>query len=111
MKQILCSKIHNAIVTDSNINYIGSITIDKELMKKSGIWENEKVMVVSNSTGVRIETYVIPEKEGAIEINGAAANLIKKGEEVIIMAFEITNKKIELKVILVDKKNKFVKFL
>ena len=110
------SKIHKAIVTDADLNYIGSITIDEGLMKKVNIWEGEKVLVVDNTNGARLETYVIKGKKGSGEIcmNGAAAHLIKKGDEIIIIAFEITSKKMpkdKIKNILVDKNNKFVKYL
>ncbi|KKR07447.1 MAG: Aspartate 1-decarboxylase [Parcubacteria group bacterium GW2011_GWC2_39_14] len=113
MRFLLRSKIHKATVTEANLNYIGSITIDKTLIEKVGFWPGEKVLVVSNTTGARLETYIIVGKKnsGIICMNGAAAHLIKKGEEIIIMGFELTNKKIEPKMILVDKKNKFVKSL
>ncbi|MFA6588440.1 MAG: aspartate 1-decarboxylase [Patescibacteria group bacterium] len=113
MRSVLRSKIHKARVTDANLNYIGSITIDEALMKKVGFWPGEKVMVVSNTSGARLETYVIvgEKNSGIICMNGASAHLIKKGEEIIIMGFEITDKPIKPKNILVDKNNKFLKFL
>jgi aspartate 1-decarboxylase len=113
MRWILRSKIHKANVTESNLNYIGSITIDEDLIEKVGFWPGEKVLVVSNTTGVRLETYVIVGKKnsGVICMNGASAHLIKVGEEIIIMGFELTDKPIKSKTILVDKKNKFVKYL
>ena len=113
MRFVLRSKIHKATVTEANINYIGSITIDRELMEMVDLWPGEKVMVVSNITGVRLETYAIAGEKGSgiICMNGAAALLIKKGEEVIIMGFELTDKQIKAKIILVDRKNKFLKFL
>jgi aspartate 1-decarboxylase len=112
MRSILRSKIHKAHVTLGNINYIGSITIPKELIEKAGFWLGEKVLVVSNTTGARLETYIIEgENSGEICMNGASAHLIKKGEEIIIMGFEITDKKIKPKNILVDKKNRFVRYL
>lgn len=113
MRWILRSKIHKATVTEANVNYIGSITIDKDLIEKTSLWPGEKVLVVSNTTGARLETYVIPGKRnsGVICMNGASAHLIKKGEEIIIMGFELTPKKITSKSILVDKDNKFVKYL
>lgn len=82
-------------------------------MKKVGIWNGEKVLVASNTSGARIETYVVAGKEGsrAICMNGAASLLIKKDEEIIIMGFELTDKPIEPKIVLVDKENNFVKFL
>jgi len=113
MRFVLRSKIHNATVTDANVSYVGSITIDTELIEKAAFWEHEKVLVVSNTTGQRLETYIIPAPAGSgiICMNGAAAHLIKTGEEIIIMGFELTDKPIKAKSILVDKNNKFTKYL
>ncbi|MBN2422790.1 aspartate 1-decarboxylase [Candidatus Woesearchaeota archaeon] len=113
MRFILRSKIHKATVTQSDLNYIGSITIDKDLIEKAGFLEREKVLVVSNTSGARLETYVIAGKRGlgTICINGAASHLIKVGEEIIVMGFELTNEQIKPKNILVDKNNKFMKYL
>jgi len=113
MRWVLRSKIHKATVTDENLDYVGSIGIDKALIEKVGLWPGEKVLVVDNTNGTRLETYVIKEEEnsGKIIIYGAASRLIKKGDEVIIMGFELTDKLIKAKNILVDKNNKFVKFL
>ena len=107
------SKIHKATVTDANLEYIGSITIDEELMEMTGLWPGEKVLVASNTTGVRLETYVITGARGSgtICLNGAAAHLIKKGEEIIIIGFELSDKPISPKVVLVDDTNQFVKYL
>src|SRR3972149_9456266 len=111
MRFVLRSKIHKAIVTEANPDYIGSITIDEELIEKAGFWPGEKVMVVSNTSGARLETYVIAGERGSgiICMNGAASHLIKKGEEIIIMGFELTDKPIKPKNILVDKNNKGVR--
>jgi len=113
MRFVLRSKIHKATVTEANINYIGSITIDQELIEVVGLWPGEKVLVTSNTSGARLETYVIAGEKGSgiICMNGAGALLIKKGEEIIIMGFELTDEPIKAKMILVDKKNKFLKFL
>jgi aspartate 1-decarboxylase len=113
MRWILRSKIHKATVTEADLNYIGSITIDEDLMEKAGFWPGEKVLVVSNTSGERLETYVIVGKKdtGIICMNGASAHLIKVGEEIIIMGFELTKKPIKSKNILVDKNNKFVRYL
>ena len=113
MRWILRSKIHKATVTEANLNYIGSITIDEDLIERAGFWPGEKVLVVSNTTGVRLETYVIVGERGSgtICMNGASAHLIKIHEEIIIMGFELTDKPIKPKNILVDKKNRFVKYL
>ena len=113
MRFVLRSKIHKATVTETNLNYIGSITVDEDLIEKAGFWPGEKVLVVSNTSGARLETYIIPGKRnsGKICMNGAASHLIKAGEEIIIMGFELTDKPIKPKIVLVDKKNRFVKYL
>jgi aspartate 1-decarboxylase len=113
MRWVLRSKIHKARVTEANIKYVGSITIDEDLMKKAGFWKGEKVLISSITSGARLETYVIAGKNGSgiICMNGAAAHLIKKGEEVIIMGFELTAKPINPKIILVSENNTFLKFL
>ncbi len=113
MRFVLSSKIHNAIVTDARVEYKGSITIDEDLIEKAGFMPYERVMVVSNTTGARLETYVIPapRNSGTVCMNGAAARTIKKGEEIIVMGFELSEKPLKPKIILVDKKNKFVKYL
>ena len=109
MRWILRSKIHKAIVTQAELSYVGSITIDKELMEKAGLMRGEKVLVVSNTSGARLETYTIegPRGSGVICMNGAAAHLIKKGDEIIIMGFELSDQPISPKMILVDSNNKF----
>ena len=113
MRWFLRSKIHKATVTDVDLNYVGSIGIDKSLIEKVGILPGEKVLVVDNANGTRLETYTIEKEEnsGKIIIYGAASRLIKKGDEIIIMGFELTDESIKAKSILVDKNNKFVKFL
>ncbi len=113
MRFVLRSKIHKAMVTDANLEYVGSITIDGDLMEKAGLWPGEKVLVVSNTTGARLETYVIKGERGSgtVCMNGASAHLIKKGEEIIIMGFELSDKQIEAINILVDENNMFVKYL
>ncbi len=113
MRWLLRSKIHNATVTEANLNYIGSITIDESLIEKAGFWHGEKVLVVSNTTGERLETYVITGKKdsGVICMNGASAHLIKAGEEIIVMGFELSDSPIRPKNVLVDRKNRFVRYL
>ncbi len=113
MRWLLRSKIHRATVTKADSAYVGSITVDEDLMKKAGFWIGEKALVVSLASGVRLETYIIAGKanSGEICMNGAAALLIKTGEKIIIMGFELTDKPIECKNVLVDENNKFVKFL
>ncbi|MDR3256453.1 MAG: aspartate 1-decarboxylase [Endomicrobium sp.] len=111
MKFVLNSKIFKATVTQANLNYQGSITIDTELCDKAGFWIGEKVLVVSNTTGTRLETYVIPGKpdSGIICVNGAASHIIKEGEEIIIMGFILSDKPINPKIVFVDKDNKIIK--
>ncbi|MBI5803890.1 aspartate 1-decarboxylase [Candidatus Pacearchaeota archaeon] len=97
MRWILRSKIHKAVVTDANLDYVGSIEIDQALIEKSGFFPGEKVLVVDNTNGARLETYVIVGKRnsGIICMNGAAAHLIKKGDEIIIMGFELSDNPIK----------------
>jgi len=113
MRWLLRSKIHKATVTEADLTYIGSITIDADLMDKVGLWEGEKVLVTSNTSGARLETYTIPGERGSgvICMNGASAHLIKAGEEIIIMGYEMTEEPITPTVILVDEKNAFVRYL
>ncbi len=113
MREILRSKIHNATVTEAKLNYIGSITIDRDLIERAGFWVGEKVLVVSNTSGARLETYIIGGARGSgyIAMNGAAAHLIKAGEQIIIMGFELTDEPISPKVILVDAQNRFLHYL
>jgi len=113
MRWVLRSKIHQATVTEADVSYVGSITIDQDLVERAGLWDGEKVLVVSNTTGERLETYVIAGKRGSGEIcmNGAAALTIKRGEEIIVMGFELTAEPILPAIILVDKSNKFLRQL
>ena len=113
MRILVRSKIHKATVTQADPDYIGSITIDADLVEKAGFWPGEKVLVVSNNTGERLETYVILGERGSgqITMNGGAAHRIKVGEEIIVMAFEISDEPVEAKFVLVDENNKFVRYL
>lgn len=88
---LLKSKIHCATVTEANLHYMGSITIDTDLIEKSGLLPGEQVHVVNNSNGERIETYVIQGERGSgcICLNGAAARKFQVGDEVIIMAYAV----------------------
>lgn len=88
---LLKSKIHCATVTEANLAYMGSITIDEALMEAAGILRNERVQVVDNNNGARLETYVIPGARGSgvICLNGAAARLAQPGDVVIIMAYAL----------------------
>lgn len=113
MRALLRSKIHLATVTEANVDYIGSITIDRDLIEAVGLWVGEKVLVVSATTGARLETYVIEGEAGSgtIAINGAAAHLINAGEKVIVMGFEITEKPVKPKIILCDRNNGIAEYL
>lgn len=113
LRWLMRSKIHKATVTEADVSYVGSITIDALLIKRAGFMVGEKVLVVSNTSGSRLETYIIEGEAGSgeIQINGAAAHLIKKGEEVIIIGFELSDEAIEPSAILVDENNQFVRNL
>ena len=108
-------KIHRATVTEANLNYVGSITIDEDLLDAAGILPGEKVQIVNNNNGARLETYTIPGKRGSgvICLNGAAARCALEGDIVIIIACaqmdEKEAKALEPKVVLVDKQNHIVK--
>ncbi|MCX5780285.1 MAG: aspartate 1-decarboxylase [Firmicutes bacterium] len=93
LRYMLKSKIHRATVTEANLNYVGSITIDLDLMEAADIIENEKVTIVNNNNGERFETYVIegPRGSGTICLNGAAARLAMRGDIVIILTYTILN--------------------
>jgi aspartate 1-decarboxylase len=113
LRQLLQCKIHKATITEADISYIGSITIDQDLLDRIDLWPGQKVTVVSNTSGNRLETYVIsgPRNSGMICMNGAAALLIKKGEEVIIFSYALSDRLITPKCILVDKNNNYVQDL
>ena len=112
MLNLLKGKIHCATVTEANLQYMGSITIDEELMEKAGIIPNERVPVVANNNGARLETYTIPGPRGSgvVCLNGAAARCAQVGDVVIIMAYalfdEVEAKAHKPKVVMVDEKNK-----
>lgn len=88
---VVKSKIHRVKVTGADLNYIGSITIDEDLMEAANIIEGEKVQIVNNNNGERLETYVIPgpRKSGEITLNGAAARKVAKGDVLILIAYAI----------------------
>ncbi|MGY5849140.1 aspartate 1-decarboxylase [Salegentibacter sp. F14] len=88
---VVKSKIHRVKVTGADLNYIGSITIDEDLMDAANIIEGEKVQIVNNNNGERLETYVIPgpRNSGEITLNGAAARKVAKGDILIIIAYAI----------------------
>lgn len=111
------SKIHRATVTEANLNYMGSITIDKDLMHAAGILPHEKVQVVNNNNGARLETYVIegPPGSGIICLNGAAARQAQPGDNVIIIAYTMLDERearvFKPKVVMVDEKNKITEVI
>ena len=113
MRTVLRSKIHRAWVTDANPDYVGSILIDEDLMDKIDLWNFEKVLICDVSNGNRFDTYAIPGERGSgvVAVQGAAARLVETGDCLIIMAFDLTDKPVEPKMILVDDKNNFVEYL
>jgi len=106
--EVLKSKIHRARVTDANLNYVGSITIDEDWMLKAGLFEFEKVHVLNINNGERFETYVIKGGKGSgdIILNGAAARKVQVGDLLIILSYTHINSKdyerYEPKIVLVD---------
>ena len=113
MRVFLRSKIHKATVTEANLGYVGSVTIDRAIMEAADIQEFEKVLIVDNTNGARLETYVIPGERdsGVICINGAAAHLVNAGDEVILMTFEVTSTPAVPRVVLLDERNRVVRTL
>ncbi|MGJ1203995.1 aspartate 1-decarboxylase [Sphingobacterium lactis] len=91
MIEVMKSKIHRARVTQAELNYVGSITIDQDLMDAADIIANERVQIVNNNNGARLETYVIPGERGTgtICLNGAAARLVQVGDIVIIISYAL----------------------
>ena len=90
-RTMMRAKIHKATVTEANLNYVGSITIDEAIMEAAGILENEQVQIVNNNNGARLETYVIKGARGSkvICLNGAAARLVQVGDTIIIIAYQL----------------------
>lgn len=111
---MLKGKIHRAVVTQAELNYVGSITVDPLLLKAANIYEYEKVAVVDIENGNRLETYTIPGEEGSgvICLNGAAARLVQPGDHVILMAYcELTLEEVKShtpKVVFVNEENQIV---
>ncbi|HPU35769.1 MAG TPA: aspartate 1-decarboxylase [Bacillota bacterium] len=108
------SKIHRATVTEANLNYMGSITIDEALLEAAGILPNERVQVVNNNNGSRFETYVIKgeRNSGVICLNGAAARLVQPGDTVIIISYALMDSQeartFRPTVVMVDASNRIV---
>jgi aspartate 1-decarboxylase len=109
--KMLYSKIHRATVTDADLNYEGSVSIDPRLIKKAKMFLNQRVDIVNCNNGARFSTYIIEGKKGEVCLNGAAARLVAKGDKVIIIAYcsmDIKDvKSHEPTVVFVDEKNRF----
>ncbi|MBP1759486.1 MAG: L-aspartate-alpha-decarboxylase [Firmicutes bacterium] len=111
-RTMMKSKIHKAVVTEANLQYVGSITIDTALMEAADLLTNEKVQVVNNNNGARFETYIIPgeRNSGVICLNGAAARQVQVGDEVIIISYAVLSdekaRQYNPKVVFVDNKNR-----
>ena len=115
MRIMMKSKIHRATVTQADLNYVGSVTLDADLMEAADLLEGEQVAIVDITNGARIETYVIPGPRGSgvIGINGAAAHLVHPGDLVIIMSYGLLDdaeaRALEPTVVHVDEKNQVMK--
>jgi len=115
MRIMMKSKIHRATVTQADLNYVGSVTLDAALMEAADLLEGEQVAIVDITNGARIETYVIPGPRGSgvIGINGAAAHLVHPGDLVIIMSYAVLDdaeaRALEPAVVHVDERNRVVK--
>lgn len=117
IRTMMNGKIHRARVTEANLNYVGSITIDQDILDAVDILSNEKVAIVNNNNGARLETYVISGERGSgvICLNGAAARLVQEGDIVIIMSYvTMTSEEARIhvpKVAVMDENNTIVEFL
>jgi aspartate 1-decarboxylase len=115
MRIMMKSKIHRATVTQADLDYVGSVTIDADLLDAAQLLEGEQVAIVDNTNGARIETYVIPGPRGSgvIGINGAAAHLVHPGDMVIIMSYAMMDdaeaRAMKPHVVHVDEQNRVVK--
>jgi aspartate 1-decarboxylase len=111
LREVLKSKIHRAVISAADVAYEGSIEIPADLMAAAGLWEREKVLVASITSGARLETYVQKGESGTgrIVMNGGAALLIRKGERVTILAFGLSAKPVQAKVVLCDVRNRIVR--
>ena len=116
-RTMMKSKIHRARVTEANLNYVGSITIDQDIMDQVNIIANEQVQIVNNNNGARFETYVIPGERGSgiICLNGAAARLVQKDDVVIIIAYAIVQeenlKTFTPKIAIMNEKNEIEQYI
>lgn len=116
-RTMMKAKIHRATVTEANLNYVGSVTIDKEIMDAVDILPNEKVQIVNNNNGARLETYVIEGEPGSgvICLNGAAARLVQPGDTVIIISYammtEAEARSHKPRIAIMGEKNKIVQLI
>jgi aspartate 1-decarboxylase len=113
LRSLCTAKIHHARVTEANVEYVGSIGIDRALLELVDILPGEKVAVWNVRSGARIETYAIPapRNSGQIIVNGAAAHHFEAGDRVIVAAFSLTDEPIEPRMIMVDEQNEFAGWL
>lgn len=117
MRQMMKSKLHRATVTEANLNYVGSVTIDEDLMELVDILPDEKVQIVNNNNGARLETYAIPGPRGSgvVCLNGAAARLVQVGDSVIIISYGFVTedevRRHKPKVAILDERNRPVQLL
>ncbi|WP_210365448.1 aspartate 1-decarboxylase [Bacillus sp. REN3] len=116
-RTMMNAKIHRARVTEANLNYVGSITIDSEILDAVGMVGNEKVQIVNNNNGARFETYIIPGERGSgvVCLNGAAARLVHEGDVVIIISYALVpEEKVashQPKIALMDENNRIVEMI
>jgi len=110
LRTVCHAKIHRATVTDADLNYVGSLTVDEALLKEADILPYEKVQVVNVTNGARFETYIMPGGPGEVIVNGAAARLAQPGDIVIIMAYvqleDAEARRHQIRVVHVDSENK-----
>lgn len=117
LRQMMKSKIHRATVTEANLNYVGSVTIDQDLLELVDILPDEKVQIVNNNNGARFETYAIPGPRGSgvICLNGAAARLVQPGDTVIVIAYGYMSdeeaRRHKPRVAIMDKDNRVVQMM
>lgn len=113
LRQLLKSKIHRCTVTEADVDYVGSITIDQDLIEAVDLWPGELVHIWNIANGERFETYVLagPRGSGVICLNGAAALRAEVGHKVIVAAFALSETPIQPKVILVDEENRITRRL
>ena len=106
---MLRAKIHGAVVTGKNLEYVGSLTLGRDLLEADGIWPFERVEVYNVSNGARFATYVIEGPPGAVELNGAAARMGEVGDRLIIAAYECTQTPIKPRIVIVGDGNRVLR--